>query len=558
MLIREADTGAIQNLLFHLTGRRTVPNTILDFKSLGGADELTLLDAEGGLQRTFDSAGLIKPLRNAYLPEYFGDAAEEDKPYIHVPEDLRDDDDEDDIEIDEVTRDEEHAGEIDVERRRPNVQGKPAQAAGKAPAAVDIEAAVRQAHQAVDRREGYGAFQPQGWRDVPDAVLYAEPDILPRRPGVLEDASDLEGRSGAKAARERAALDKPLERGEAIPPALDRQAAERDTVKARRPVQAAREADESTHDAAAVPPEPLAQNPVFLEALPPTQDEPSQSASDPWGDVDPWSMSSEPRPQEATPDEATSTTLDVAHPYPPMEFSWPETSAHSDDKSQNSDSASLETPQQERDHQVDAPIERTDTESKELSIEDQAIPKDVNERAVHQGDDQAVERAPVVQQPALLDRNAARAPLEPVIAAAPVDVAGSINQDQSVSDARRLDETSFEEDDEEMDIYYDPEPRDTRPRYDPVNQAKQYEVRGRNQQVKDRQVGVPKRDPPTLADRGKADASKNELAGESFVKAPEPRRLEADGVAALSAAANLRRRPSGRRLRTAVDTAELL
>lgn len=45
------DGHHIQDMLKILTGRRTVPNVIVDFASLGGSDEITLLDAEGGLQR---------------------------------------------------------------------------------------------------------------------------------------------------------------------------------------------------------------------------------------------------------------------------------------------------------------------------------------------------------------------------------------------------------------------------------------------------------------------------------------------------------------------------
>lgn len=41
----------LQDLLLHLTGRRTVPNVLINFKSIGGADETQLLHHEGVLQR---------------------------------------------------------------------------------------------------------------------------------------------------------------------------------------------------------------------------------------------------------------------------------------------------------------------------------------------------------------------------------------------------------------------------------------------------------------------------------------------------------------------------
>jgi hypothetical protein len=53
----------IQDLLNHLTGRRTVPNIILDFESIGGSDEIMLLDAEGGLQKRFDAMDVIPEAR---------------------------------------------------------------------------------------------------------------------------------------------------------------------------------------------------------------------------------------------------------------------------------------------------------------------------------------------------------------------------------------------------------------------------------------------------------------------------------------------------------------
>ncbi|BEI81595.1 hypothetical protein CcaverHIS002_0207550 [Cutaneotrichosporon cavernicola] len=45
------DMSLIQDLLLSLTGRRTVPNVMIHFVSIGGADETQLLHSEGGLQR---------------------------------------------------------------------------------------------------------------------------------------------------------------------------------------------------------------------------------------------------------------------------------------------------------------------------------------------------------------------------------------------------------------------------------------------------------------------------------------------------------------------------
>jgi hypothetical protein len=42
-----------------LTSRRTVPNIILDFISIGGSDDLTLIHGEGGLQRKFQEMGVL-------------------------------------------------------------------------------------------------------------------------------------------------------------------------------------------------------------------------------------------------------------------------------------------------------------------------------------------------------------------------------------------------------------------------------------------------------------------------------------------------------------------
>ncbi|KAL1411016.1 hypothetical protein Q8F55_001961 [Vanrija albida] len=50
-LDERADGQVIQNLLMYLTGRRTVPNLIVDWKSVGGSDDMDLLHAEGGLKK---------------------------------------------------------------------------------------------------------------------------------------------------------------------------------------------------------------------------------------------------------------------------------------------------------------------------------------------------------------------------------------------------------------------------------------------------------------------------------------------------------------------------
>ena len=54
-----ADGPKIQYLLEHLTSRRTVPNVLLDFVSIGGADDLTLMHAEGGLKRKFEEMQVL-------------------------------------------------------------------------------------------------------------------------------------------------------------------------------------------------------------------------------------------------------------------------------------------------------------------------------------------------------------------------------------------------------------------------------------------------------------------------------------------------------------------
>ena len=58
----------IQTLLQRLTGRRTVPNLLLDFHSIGGSDEVTLLHGEGGLQRQFQMMGVLPGFRANLSP----------------------------------------------------------------------------------------------------------------------------------------------------------------------------------------------------------------------------------------------------------------------------------------------------------------------------------------------------------------------------------------------------------------------------------------------------------------------------------------------------------
>lgn len=53
-----ADADTIKYLLTHLTGRSTFPNVILDFKPLGGGDDIELLHAEGGLVKVLKEGGV--------------------------------------------------------------------------------------------------------------------------------------------------------------------------------------------------------------------------------------------------------------------------------------------------------------------------------------------------------------------------------------------------------------------------------------------------------------------------------------------------------------------
>ena len=58
-----ADMNALQTILQRTTGRRTVPNILIDFESIGGADDLALLHGEGGLQRKFEELELLPGYR---------------------------------------------------------------------------------------------------------------------------------------------------------------------------------------------------------------------------------------------------------------------------------------------------------------------------------------------------------------------------------------------------------------------------------------------------------------------------------------------------------------
>ncbi|WVW82712.1 glutaredoxin [Kwoniella bestiolae CBS 10118] len=58
-LDQRSDMEKIQTLLQRITGRRTVPNVLLDFVSIGGSDDVTLLHSEGGLQRTLEDMEVL-------------------------------------------------------------------------------------------------------------------------------------------------------------------------------------------------------------------------------------------------------------------------------------------------------------------------------------------------------------------------------------------------------------------------------------------------------------------------------------------------------------------
>ncbi|WRT67450.1 glutaredoxin [Kwoniella shivajii] len=58
-LDQRSDMEKIQTLLQRLTGRRTVPNVLLDFVSIGGSDDVTLIHSEGGLQRRLEDMEVL-------------------------------------------------------------------------------------------------------------------------------------------------------------------------------------------------------------------------------------------------------------------------------------------------------------------------------------------------------------------------------------------------------------------------------------------------------------------------------------------------------------------
>ncbi|KIR28710.1 glutaredoxin [Cryptococcus deuterogattii LA55] len=61
-LNQRSDMEALQDFLQRFTDRRTVPNILLDFVSIGGSDDITLLHSEGGLQRKFEGMGAFPGL----------------------------------------------------------------------------------------------------------------------------------------------------------------------------------------------------------------------------------------------------------------------------------------------------------------------------------------------------------------------------------------------------------------------------------------------------------------------------------------------------------------
>ncbi|EIW66320.1 hypothetical protein M231_05840 [Tremella mesenterica] len=58
-LDQRVDHNIIQDLLQHLTGRRSVPNLILDFVSAGGDDDMTLAHSEGAMQKRFEEMKVV-------------------------------------------------------------------------------------------------------------------------------------------------------------------------------------------------------------------------------------------------------------------------------------------------------------------------------------------------------------------------------------------------------------------------------------------------------------------------------------------------------------------
>ncbi|WVQ78441.1 glutaredoxin [Cryptococcus sp. DSM 104549] len=67
-LDQRSDMDQIQTLLQRITGRRTVPNILLDFTSIGGSDDITLLHSEGGLQRRFEDMEVVPGMRRRSPP----------------------------------------------------------------------------------------------------------------------------------------------------------------------------------------------------------------------------------------------------------------------------------------------------------------------------------------------------------------------------------------------------------------------------------------------------------------------------------------------------------
>jgi glutaredoxin len=53
----EGRNGQVQQILGELTGRTTVPNAILDGKSIGGGNELAAMQQQGKLKPLLQKAG---------------------------------------------------------------------------------------------------------------------------------------------------------------------------------------------------------------------------------------------------------------------------------------------------------------------------------------------------------------------------------------------------------------------------------------------------------------------------------------------------------------------
>jgi len=58
-LDREADGGAIQDILLKMTGGRSVPRVFILGKFLGGGDETAAAAANGQLEKLLKEAGVI-------------------------------------------------------------------------------------------------------------------------------------------------------------------------------------------------------------------------------------------------------------------------------------------------------------------------------------------------------------------------------------------------------------------------------------------------------------------------------------------------------------------